>query len=47
MRWAKVELATVAKAIVVRVGRARIVVERGFDAETFAAVIAVLDRRPS
>jgi hypothetical protein len=47
MRWAKVELATVAKPIVVRVGRARIAVERGFDADTFAAVIAVLERRPS
>jgi len=47
MRWAKVELATATRPIVVRVGRARIAVERGFDAETFAAVFAVLDRRPS
>jgi len=49
MRWAKVELAAAAgpRPIVVRIGRARIALERGFDAETFAAVIAVLDRRPS
>jgi hypothetical protein len=47
MRWAKVELAATPRPIIVRVGRARIAVERGFDVETFAAVIAVLDRRPS
>jgi len=49
MRWAKVDLATAVRPrpIVVRVGRARIAVERGFDPETFAAVIAVLDRRSS
>jgi hypothetical protein len=47
MRWAKVEIAAVTRPppIIVRVGRARIAVERGFDAEAFAAVIAVLKRR--
>jgi hypothetical protein len=49
MRWARVELAGAftPRPIVVRVGRARITVERGFDTETLAAVIAVLERRPS
>jgi hypothetical protein len=49
MRWAKVELATATKAqpIVLRVRDVRISVERGFDADTLAAIIAVLDRRPA
>ena len=49
MRWAKVELAAAAKprSIVLRVRDVRIVVDRGFDADTLAAIFAVLDRRPS
>jgi hypothetical protein len=48
MRWAKFEFAAAGpRPIVVRIGRARISVERGFDAEAFAAVITVLERRTS
>jgi len=47
MRWAKVELATATKVrpIVLRVRDVRISIECGFDADTLAAIIAVLDRR--
>lgn len=47
MRWAKVELAAKARPIVLRVRDVRIAVERGFDADTLAEILAVLDRRPS
>lgn len=48
MRWAKVEFApSPSRPIVVRKGDVRIAVERGFDAETLAAIFAVLDRRPA
>lgn len=47
-RWAKVELArSPSRPIVVRKGDVRIAVEPGFDAETLAAIFAVLDRRPA
>jgi hypothetical protein len=47
MRWAKVEVTTAAslRPIVIRVRDVHIDVERGFDADTLAAILAVLDRR--
>jgi len=48
MRWAKVKVTTLTQPpITLRVRDVQIVVERGFDADTLAAILAVLDRRPS
>jgi len=49
MRWAKVEVPRAAKVrpIVLRTRGVRITLERGFDEETLASVLAVLDRRPA
>jgi hypothetical protein len=49
MRWAKIEVAAAARPrpIVIRVRDVRIAVERGFDADTLAAIFAVIDRRPA
>jgi hypothetical protein len=49
MRWAKVEVSAPARpmSITLRVRDVRIVVPRGFDTDTLAAILGVLDRRPS
>jgi hypothetical protein len=56
MRWAKLEVASAATlevAAPARLGRivllvrdVQIAVERGFDTETLAAIVAVIERRP-
>jgi hypothetical protein len=48
MRWAKIEVAAAPpRPIVLRVRDVRITIDRGFDADTLAAIFAVLDRRPA
>ena len=49
MRWAKVEVSAPVRSrpIVLRVRDVRIAVERGFDPETLAEILRVLDGRPS
>jgi hypothetical protein len=47
MRWAKVEAAAKPSPIVLHVRDVRITVKRGFDAETLAAILTLLDRRPA